>query len=143
MAYSQKSFSVLFALSLSCAPKTKTAVSAETPAEEESVQASTQRERSEADNICRAYKIPENFDRRDCRISSPQQGQILGNEIAGELGFRAALERCQKTPNCSGIATDWYLDSPFRLIAEPADLRVDEDSYSCFISLSCPQKFEE
>ena len=145
VAFSQKSFGVLFALSLSisCAPKPKAAAPPAASAEADSVQVPAQRERSEADNICRAYTIPENFDRRDCRISSPQQGQILGSEIAGELGFRAALERCQKTPNCTGIATDWYLDSPFRLIAEPAELNVDEDSYACFISLSCPQKSED
>ena len=133
------SFCLLFFFSLSCAPKpTPSASTAETSAEAESAQAPAERVQSETDNICRAYKIPEDFDRQNCRISSPQQGQILGGEIVGELGFRIALKRCQQTPTCAGIATDWYLDSPFRLIAEPAELRVDEDSYACFISLSCP-----
>ena len=140
-------FCMLFVLGLSCAPKPQTVAlstsSAESSAEAAPVSAPAQRARSLTDNICRAYKIPEDFARQGCRISSPQQGQMLGSEIMGELGFRAALERCQQTPNCAGIATDWYLDSPFRLIAEPAELRVDEDSYACFISLSCPQKSEE
>ena len=89
------------------------------------------------DSVCRGLALPE-IDLQGCQVVGPYQGVLEGTTLATGLEFDKALQACLSDPKCSGIATDWYADTPFATMQSRGGFAVDSDSYGCSFILVCP-----
>ena len=89
------------------------------------------------DSICRAYSVPEDIDQEGCSVLGPYQGIIQGEQLGGTVELSEALKACLDDPKCTGVATDWYLETPFVPVSQTEVFSVDSNSYGCSFVVMC------
>ena len=88
------------------------------------------------DSMCRGLVLP-NHDFQDCQFFGPYQGMLQGEVLSDEVEMDEALQLCVADSDCSGITTEWYIDSPFKTIKKTADYVVEPASYGCTFVAVC------
>ena len=89
------------------------------------------------DSICRAYTIPEDLEQKGCTVLGPYQGIIQGDAIGDVMRLNEALKSCLENPICTGVSTDWYLETPFIAYSQTEVFNVDSNSYGCSFVVTC------
>ena len=62
---------------------------------------------------------------------------LQGDLLSEAVELNEALELCAADPNCSGVTSEWYIDSTFVAVSKTTDFAIDTASYGCSFAAVC------